>query len=71
MSLLTTDELADRWRCGSTAVADAIRAGELRAAKIAGRWLVTEDDAAAYESARVNIAPAVKRARRPRARRAS
>ncbi len=69
--LLTADELAARWRCEPESVTAAIRRGELRASKIAGRWLVTEDDVAAYMQARANVAPTKKRTRRPRGRSAA
>lgn len=66
---LTTEEIAGRWRCQAEAVADAIRSGELRAIKVAGRWLVSPDDLATYEKARANVTPVAKRTRRPRPRR--
>lgn len=64
----TVDEQATEWRCGKDAVLDAIRTGELVATKIAGRWLIDPADAKAYEDARKNRVPTVRRARRPRRR---
>ena len=63
----TVLEQAAEWRCGKDAVLDAIRSGELRAAKIAGRWLIEPADAEVYEQARTNRPPPRPR-RRPRRR---
>jgi excisionase family DNA binding protein len=67
-TLLTTDEVAQRWRCERVAVGDAIRGKKLRATKVAGRWLIDVADLEAYEQARANIQAVAKRTRRPRAR---
>lgn len=67
MTRLTVEEVADRWRCTSRAVGDAIRAGHLAATKVAGHWLIEEADVERYESARRNVAP-IKRTRPPRRR---
>ena len=66
--LRTVADQAQVWRCSNDAVLDAIRAGELRATKIAGRWLIDPADAIAYAEARTNRPSAPKRARRPRRR---
>ena len=63
---LTIPELALKWRCSRGAIADLIRSGELPAAKIAGRWLITEADADAYKKARMNVAPVKPTIRRRR-----
>lgn len=68
MSLLTTDELAARWRCSERSIGDAIRRGDLAATKIGGRWLVAEVDVRTYEESRRNVRPVQRRTRRPRAR---
>ncbi|MGZ4519137.1 MAG: helix-turn-helix domain-containing protein [Mycobacteriaceae bacterium] len=52
---LTVPEVAARLRCNHESVRRLINApGGIRAAKIAGRWLVTEEDLAAYEDSRAN-----------------
>jgi excisionase family DNA binding protein len=52
---LTVPEVAARLRCNNESVRRLINApGGIRAAKIAGRWLIHEDDLAAYEDARAN-----------------
>lgn len=67
MSRLTVPEVAEEWRCTAQHVSDEIRRGNLRAAKVGGRWLVEEADAKAYLVARANIRP-VKPPRLPRRR---
>lgn len=48
MNLLTVREAATRLRCNPQTVAVAIRRKELRAAKVAGRWLIDEADLERY-----------------------
>jgi excisionase family DNA binding protein len=55
MTDLTVPEVADRLRCSQRVVRQLINApGGIRAAKIAGRWLVTEDDLTAYRESKAN-----------------
>jgi excisionase family DNA binding protein len=52
---LTVPEVAQRLRCSEWAVRKLINApGGIRAAKVAGRWLVTEDDIEAYRESQAN-----------------
>ena len=68
MSLRTTDEQAALWRTSSRAIVGLITRKELRAVKIAGRWLIDPADADAYQAARMNITAPRPTARRPRPR---
>lgn len=61
---LTVPEVAARLRCGEWTVKRLINApGGIRASKVAGRWLVAEDDIEDYLDQRANR-PARKRRKR-------
>lgn len=52
---LTVPEVATRLRCNHNTVRKLINTpGGIRAAKVAGRWLVDEDDLTTYEDAQAN-----------------
>ncbi len=58
-------EVASRLRCTDNTVRRLINApGGIRAAKVAGRWLIHEDDLAAYEDSQANRAKPRQRRRR-------
>lgn len=67
--LLTVAEVADRLRCSQRTVGDRIRSGSLPASKYAHRWVVEEDDLAAFIAAHRNVP--VEPTRRRRRRRAA
>lgn len=55
MTELTVPEVAQRLRCGEWAVRRLINTpGGIRAAKVAGRWLVTEADLTEYRESQAN-----------------
>jgi excisionase family DNA binding protein len=55
MTRLTVPEAAARLRCHDNTVRKLIGApGGIRAAKVAGRWLIHEDDLDAYEASQAN-----------------
>ena len=55
MSDLTVPEVAAVLRCSQRVARDLINApGGIRAAKIAGRWLVSEEDLTAYRESQAN-----------------
>jgi excisionase family DNA binding protein len=55
MTDLTVPEVADRLRCSQRVVRQLINApGGIRAAKVAGKWLVSEDDLTAYRESQAN-----------------
>lgn len=52
---LTVPEVAQRLRCSEWAVRNLVNApGGIRAAKVAGKWLVTEEDLAEYRESQAN-----------------
>jgi len=62
---LTVPEVAARLRCKEWAARRLINApGGIRASKVAGRWLVHEDDLAAYLESQANRPKARQRRRR-------
>ncbi|NYG05707.1 hypothetical protein BJ986_000194 [Phycicoccus badiiscoriae] len=57
--------MAERLRCSEWAVRTLVMApGGLRAAKIAGRWLIEEEDLVAYVESQANRAKPRQRRRR-------
>lgn len=54
-ALYEVADLAARWRCNPETVKNYIRAGELRAIKIARRWMVDPADVAAFEKSKQNV----------------
>ncbi|CCH77751.1 Periplasmic molybdate-binding protein/domain (fragment) [Nostocoides japonicum T1-X7] len=58
------EDVAARWQCHPQSVRRIVRSGDLRAVKVARRWMVTSDDLAAYEESRENRAPIRRRRRR-------
>jgi excisionase family DNA binding protein len=55
MSNLTVPEVAALLRCNDDSVRRLINApGGIRASKVAGKWLVEEEDLAAYQATRAN-----------------
>lgn len=63
---LTSAELAEEWRCSVGSINRAIRSGELRAALIAGRWLISEEDADEYRRKNTSRGPSISAALRAR-----
>lgn len=63
----TVPEVAEKLRCSPDSIYRLVNApGGIRASKVAGRWLIADEDLSAYVESRAN------RARpRPRRRRAS
>lgn len=58
-------EVAARLRCTDNTVRKLINSpGGIRATKVAGRWLVDEDDLSAYEESQANRAKPRQRRRR-------
>jgi hypothetical protein len=47
-------ELAVEWRCRPDTVRRYIAAGQLRAEKVAGRWLIAREDIVAFRRSREN-----------------
>ena len=52
ISLLTMQDLADRWQCHERTVRNEIHRGDLPATKVAGMWRIKPQDADAYLAAR-------------------
>lgn len=59
---LTVPELAAEWRCSEDTVRRLIRAGDLRAEFIAGRWHIDRRDVANFRKDRENVARRRRRA---------
>ena len=51
---LTLPEVRAQLRCGQTACLRLVHSGQLVASKVAGKWLVSESDLAAYLDATSN-----------------
>jgi excisionase family DNA binding protein len=69
-TILTVHEVAERMRCEHRTVRRAIRAGELEAALIGGKWLVREEAVDVWFRSRCaspSVFPRSPRARTPRA----
>jgi excisionase family DNA binding protein len=66
-AILTIQEVAERMRCEHRTVRRAIRAGELEAALIGGRWLIREQAVEEWFRLRTTspFAPPVRRRRPP------
>ncbi|NUP32908.1 MAG: helix-turn-helix domain-containing protein [Streptomycetaceae bacterium] len=56
-------ELAAEWRCKPETIRRYIAAGDLRAEKVAGRWLIARTDIDAYRKRQENVTR--RRVRRP------
>lgn len=54
LELLTVPEVAERVRCGTRVVVRLIAAGDLRASKVAGKWLVRPEDIEVYVDSQSN-----------------
>lgn len=54
LDLLTVPAVAEQLHCGRTVVLALIASGDLRASKIAGKWLVDPADVAAYVDSQSN-----------------
>lgn len=59
---LTVPELAAEWRCSVDTVRRLIRAGDLRAEFLAGRWHIARRDIDAFRKDRENVARRRRRA---------
>lgn len=66
--LLTVPEAAQGIRSSEWAVRRMLRSGELRGSLVAGKWLVSESDLAAYVASKANVAPPSELHRRRRRR---
>jgi excisionase family DNA binding protein len=65
VTYLTVLEVAETLRCKRWAVNKLINApGGIRASKVAGRWLVSQDDLTTYVESRANRAKPRQRRRR-------
>lgn len=65
---LTVPQVAERWHVTARAVRDEINRKRLRAAKIAGQWLIRPSDLETFEMSRMNVGQSAKRTRAPRRR---
>lgn len=64
MTTLTVEQVAQRLHCSAYTVRKHISEGNLRASKVAKRWLVSEDDLALWLEENANRAPHRRRRRR-------
>lgn len=58
---LTVEDAAEHLRCSTRFVLDEIRAKNLRASKVGGRWTIAPADLERYDDAHANVAPVRRR----------